>query len=129
DVESARELFTTVRLCVVRDGYVDFIPCAALDAAAVAVADGAYLWAARLIGLTESALHQNGGSFPDPDDALEHVSLRVLRIKNLGRSRFEVEYVRGSELLPLESLAVLPLGPFRDDVPIGGRGHGRSRLR
>lgn len=108
NIDRARELFTAVRLYVVRENYQEFIQYAALDAAAIAAHDGAYAQAARLLAVVATALGE--GNQLDPDDAMEHAALRDRLMTELGRDAFDTQYTAGSELLPLEALSVLPAG-------------------
>jgi tetratricopeptide (TPR) repeat protein len=102
DVDRARELFAAVRLYVARNEYREFIPYAVLDAAAIAVHDGAYRQAARLLAVVTTALADKGRL--DPDDAIEYESLWDRLVAELGRDTFDDEYAGGLELVPLEAL-------------------------
>lgn len=114
NTDRARELFAAVRLYVVAQDYGEFVAYAALGAAAVAVRDGAYLQATRLLGVVATALGENDQL--DPDDAMEHVSLRDRLVAELGRGTFDTEYANGSELLPMEAISALPTERFAADV-------------
>jgi hypothetical protein len=113
NVDRARELFAAVRLYVVQKEYREFVSYAALGAAAIAVRDGAYLQAARLLAVVATALGANAQL--DPDDAIEHASLRDRLVTELGRDTFDTEYSAGSRLLPLEALSALPAGRLEAD--------------
>jgi hypothetical protein len=113
NVDRARGLFAAVRLYVVAERYWEFVPYAALGAAAIAARDGAYHQATRLLAVVATALGANNQL--DPDDALEQASLRDRLVAELGRETFDTEYTVGSGLLPLEVLSALPQGTSSAD--------------
>ncbi|MDH6218752.1 hypothetical protein [Streptomyces pseudovenezuelae] len=113
DIDRARDLFAAVRRYVARNDYQAFIPYAVLDAAAIAVRDGAYPQAARLLAVVTTALADNDQL--DPDDAIEYESLRDRLVTELGRDAFDIAYTSGLELVPLEALSALPADRFEAD--------------
>ncbi|MEV6169328.1 hypothetical protein AB0L99_13995 [Streptomyces sp. NPDC051954] len=109
NADRARELFAAVRLYVLQNEYREFVPYALLSAAAIAVSDGSYRQATRLLAVVSTALGEND-QILDPDDAIEDASLRERLVAELGRETFDSEYGSGSGLLPLEALSALPVG-------------------
>jgi hypothetical protein len=106
NIGRARELFTAVRLYVTQNRYRQFIPYAALDAAAIAAADGAYRQATQLLAVVATALGEDG-QLLDPDDAIEQASLRDRLVTKLGRDIFNTEYSNAAGLRPLEAISAL----------------------
>jgi tetratricopeptide (TPR) repeat protein len=106
NIGRARELFTAVRVYVSQNHYREFIPYAALDAAAIAAADGAYQQATKLLAVIATALSEDG-QILDPDDAIEQASLRDRLVTKLGCDTFDTEYGNGCGLRPLEALSAL----------------------
>lgn len=103
-IERARELFDSVRAFAVRNNADEFLPLVALNASAVAAADGDLRQAARLLAVFETTM---GGRLPDPDDAKDARSLRNRLIEQLEGEVFDAEYAAGTLLVPLEVLSGL----------------------
>lgn len=114
NVDRARKLFAAVRLYVIQREYREFVPYAALGAAAIAVCDGAQRQATQLLAVIATSLGENVQL--DPDDAIEYELLRDRLVTELGHGTFDSIYTSGSGLLPFEVLSALPAGRFEADA-------------
>jgi hypothetical protein len=98
-LEQARELFTTSRERVFRNGWDDFVPYVCVAAAALACAEGDHRRTALMIGVAEAAFAALG-QVPDPDDAAELATARATATRALGQTAFDAEHAHGTTLEP-----------------------------
>ncbi|WP_326557484.1 tetratricopeptide repeat protein [Micromonospora sp. NBC_01796] len=108
NIDRARELFEAGRERVFREGYDSFVPYLCVAAAALASAEGDRAFAARMIGLTDSA-YAAIGQVPDPDDALELSAARAGAVDALGEEAFAREYAFGAAQKPAEAFGIGPV--------------------
>ena len=101
NLDRARDLFATVRERVFRDGYRYFVPYLGVAAAAMAVAGGDHVEAARMTGFADQAFAAIG-QVPDPDDAAELSRVRAAAVARLGEDAYAAAYAAGAALPSLE---------------------------
>lgn len=98
----ARELFLAGRERVFREGYDSFVPYVCVAAAALASAEGDHPYAARMVGLTDTA-YAAIGQVPDPDDGLELDAVRTRALAAVGEVQFQAEYAVGAAQTPAQA--------------------------